>query len=132
MADIYVSALGPNGFGTPQIVPDINDATHHDGKPYLRRDGLELIFESYRLGPSPMSTGGAIFSSIRSSAGDPWGEVSLTIQGPPVGSGLPGDRWITTPVLSRDAETLYVAVNEPGTDFGDIYVAHREKIRGPK
>lgn len=131
-ADIYISVLGPNGFGPPQIVPDINVATHHDGKPYLRRDGLELIFESYRLGPSPMSTGGAIFTATRSSTDEPWGEVTLTIQGPALGSGLPGDRWITTPVLSRDAETLYVAVNEPGTDLGDIYVAHREKIRGPK
>jgi hypothetical protein len=131
-ADIYISVLGPNGFGPPQIVTDINDVTHHDGKPYLRRDGLELIFESYRLGPPPMSTGGAIFVATRSSTVEAWGEVNLIIQGPAVGSGMPGDRWITTPVLSRDAETLYVAVNEPGTDYGDIYVAHREKITGPK
>lgn len=131
-ADIYLSILGPNGFGPPQMVADINDSTHHDGKPYMRRDGLELIFESYRLGPPPMSYGGAIFTTTRSSVDEPWGDVNLVIQGPTVGSGLPGDRWITTPVLSRDAETLYVAVNEPGTDLGDIYVAHRKKIRGPK
>jgi hypothetical protein len=131
-ADIYMSLLGPNGFDAPQILANINVSTHHDGKPYVRRDGLELIFESYRLGPptQPMATGGAIWTATRLSTDQPWSDPVVTFEGPIYSGG--GDRWITTPVLSRDAETLYVAANEPGTDLGDIYVAHRGKVRGPK
>lgn len=127
-ADIYMSTFGPNGFGAPVMVPNINVSTHHDGKPYLRRDGLELFFASYRLGPpdQPFSTGGAIFVSTRSSTDDPWSDPTVTIIGSTPGNS--GDRWVTTPVLSWDAETIYVGVNQSGIDRGDIYVAHREKI----
>jgi hypothetical protein len=128
LADIYVSNLGPDGFETPVPVVEVNSAAH-DGKPTLRRDGLEFIFESYRLGlPAPFSTGGAIFTSTRSFTDQPWSAPTVVIGTTTAGN--PGDRWITTPSLSHDSMTLYFAVNEPGTDFGDIYVSYRKKVKG--
>jgi hypothetical protein len=130
-ADLYMSILGPSGFETPELLANLSDPTHHDGKPWVLRGDREFFFESYRLGPPPMSTGGAIFVSTRSSADQPWGDPVVTIVGSST-PGTPGDRWITTPVLSRDALTLFVGVNQPGTDFGDVYMARREKVRGSK
>jgi len=128
VADIYVSNLGPGGFETPVPVAELNSAAH-DGKPTIRRDGFELIFESYRLGlPAPFSTGGAIFTSTRSFTDQLWSMPTVAIGTTTAGN--PGDRWVTTPSLSHDALMLFVAVNEPGTDLGDIYVSHREKVKG--
>lgn len=128
-ADIYMSTLGPNGFGPPEAVSELNGDGYLDGKPWVRRDGLEIFFVSYRLVP-PMNTG-AIYSSTRVSTDEPWSDSFIAINVLPAGQ--PGDRWLTTPVLSWDAQTLYVGLNQwTGTDNGDIYVAHREKIRGPK
>jgi hypothetical protein len=127
-ADIYMSTLGPTGFGSPVAVSELNVAGYLDGKPWLRRDGLEIFFVSYRNGPGPMVTG-AIYSATRESTEEPWSDPFIAIGRS--ASGEPGDAWITTPVLSWDAQTLYVGVNQmTGTDNGDIYVAHREKVTG--
>lgn len=128
LADIYVSTLGPDDFQTPVPVTELNDLTHHDGKPYLRRDGLEIFFESYRFALGPFVPPGYIMVSTRSSINQPWSAPEVAIWTTPAGN--PGDRWITTPALAHDSMTLFVAVNEPGTDFGDIYVAYREKVKG--
>ena len=127
-ADIYMSTLGPNGFGSPVAVSELNGAGYLDGKPWVRRDGLEIFFVSYRLGP-PMNTG-AIYSATRKSTDEPWSDPFIAINVLPAGQ--PGDRWITTPVLSWDGSELYVAANQPGTDNGDVYVAPREKVKGRK
>jgi hypothetical protein len=127
LADFYVSTLGPNGFGTPVPVLELNSAAH-DGKPWVRRDGLEIIFESYREGlPAPF-TFGSIYSSTRWSTDEPWSAPTVVIaRSDP---GYPGDRWITTPSLSHDNMTLFVAANQPGTDIGDIFVSYRQKVKG--
>ncbi len=130
LTDIYVSTLGPDGFQTPVPVTELNDATHHDGKPFVRRDGLEIFFQSHRYSPEPWGPPGYIMVSTRSSTDQPWSTPTVAIWTTPAGN--PGDKWITTPSLSRDSMTLYVAVNEPGTDIGDIYVSYRQKVRGPK
>jgi hypothetical protein len=130
-SDLYVSILGANGFETPELLANLSDSTHHDGKPWVLRGDRELFFESYRLGPPPMSTGGAIFMSTRSSGDQPWGDPVVILTGPS-SPGSPGDRWLTTPVLSRDALTLYLGVNQTGTDIGDIYEAHRQKVTGSR
>ena len=129
LADIYVSTLGPNGFGIPVPVVELNSAAQ-DGKPWVRRDGLEIFFASYRQGlPEPFSFG-SIYSSKRSAPDQPWSAPAVAIGTSAPGN--PGDRWVTTPSLSRDGKTLYVAVNQTGTDIGDIYVAYRQKARGRK
>ena len=127
LADIYVSTLGPGGFGAPVALDELNTAAH-DGKPWVRRDGLEMIFESYREGlPEPFSFG-SIYSSTRWSIDLPWSAPTIVIGR--TAAGNPGDRWVTTPSLSHNNLTLYVAANQTGTDIGDIFVAHRQKIKG--
>lgn len=127
LADMYVSTLGPNGFETPVSLVELNSAAH-DGKPWVRRDGLEMIFESYREGlPEPFMFG-SIYSSKRWSTDQPWSAPEIVIGR--TASGNPGDRWVTTPSLSHDNLTLYVAANQAGTDIGDIYVSHRQKVKG--
>ena len=129
LSDIYVSTLGPGGFSTPIPVSELNVSTHHDGKPTMRRDGLEIIFESYRQSViGPFNPPGAIYASTRFSTDEPWSAPVIVINAAPAGQ--PGDWYVTTPVLSRDAMELYVGVNQPGTEPGDIYVSYREKIRG--
>lgn len=120
-ADIYVSTLGPTGFGPPSPVVELNSAVQ-EGRPYLRRDGREIFFQSNRSGPL------AIWVSTRSSTAQPWS--------PPVAAVSPADLGdasvtaITTPVLSWDNSTLFVGVVRPGIDMGAIFVSNREKVTG--
>jgi hypothetical protein len=95
----------------------------------MRRDGLEIIFESYRQSViGPFNPPGAIYASTRFSTDEPWSAPVIVINASPAGQ--PGDWYVTTPVLSRDAAELYVGVNQPGTEPGDVYVSYREKVRG--
>lgn len=127
VADLYVSNLGPNGFETPVAIVELNSAAH-DGRSWVRRDGHEIFFESYREGlPAPF-TFGSVYSSTRPSTDQSWSDPTIAVGRTTAGN--PGDRWITTPSLSRDGLTLYVAANQPGSDFGDIFVAHRERVTG--
>lgn len=126
-ADIYVSNLGPEGFEPPVRVDELASAAL-DGKPNVRRDGLEILFVSYRLGGGGMNLPGAIFASTRWSVDEPWSApTAVLLNSAP---GFPGDRWITTPALSRDATVLFVGANEVGSDNGDVYVSYRKKITG--
>jgi len=131
-ADIYVSTLGPGGFGIPVPVAELNVPTHNDGKPWLRRDGLEIFYSSYRQSAiGPFNPPGAIYTSTRLYTDQPWSAPVIVLNTFP--SGQPGDGYITTPVLSWNATELYVGLNQlTGTDAGDIYVTRREKIKGPK
>ena len=127
MADIYVSTLGPTGFETPVALTELNSAAH-DGKPWARRDNLEMIFESYREGLPEPFTFGSIYSSKRWSIDQPWSAPTVVIGR--TAAGNPGDRWVTTPALTHDGLTLFLAANQTGTDIGDIFVAHRKKVKG--
>lgn len=121
VADIYVSSLGPGGFGPPAIVPELNSPVQ-EGRPYIRHDGLEIFFQSNRSGPL------AIWRSTRSSTTQPWTPPVLAIS--PAGLNDPGVTAVTTPVLSGDGTMLFIGVVRPGIDMGDIYVSTREKLRG--
>ncbi|HEX6125665.1 MAG TPA: hypothetical protein VFZ23_09885 [Pyrinomonadaceae bacterium] len=128
-ADIYMSTLGPNGFSMPVAVTELNVPTHNDGKPWVRRDGLEIIFSSYRQSQiGPFNPPGALYTSTRASTENPWSAPVMVINAFPAGQ--PGDWYVTTPVLSWSATELYVGLNQPGVDPGDIYVIRREKLRG--
>ncbi|MEO8463290.1 MAG: hypothetical protein ABI555_08765 [Chloroflexota bacterium] len=56
-ADIWLSAYDGASFGAPALVPGLN-TTLNDNRPNLRRDGLEIFFDSNRAGgdrrPGPM------------------------------------------------------------------------------
>jgi hypothetical protein len=102
-ADIYMSALSPVGFEPPTPVIELN-SEGNDTRPYLRRDGCEIFFTSNRLGPL------TIFVSERSSTTQPWSS--------PVPAISPADLGDPSVILSGNLD--------------DIYVSHREKVKGKK
>lgn len=120
-ADIYVSTLGPGGFGPPLPVVELNSPVQ-EGRPYIRHDGLEIYFQSNRSGPL------VIWVSTRSSTAELWMPPVLAISAADLGD--PTVVSVTTPVLSRDRTTLFVGTVRPGIDMGDIYVSTRERVRG--
>jgi Tol biopolymer transport system component len=118
-SDIYVSAFNGASFATPSLAPGLNTASN-DNRPNLRRDGLEIFFDSNRLG----TYGGLdLWTSTRASTSDPW---SLpTNPGPGVNSAWNDLR----PTLSWDATTLYFgSVRSGGEGSQDLYVITRDKL----
>lgn len=118
-SDIYVSAFDGDSFATPTLAPGLNTASN-DNRPNLRRDGLEIFFDSNR----PGAYGGLdLWTSTRASTSDPW---SLpTNLGPGVNSTVDDLR----PTLSWDATTLYFgSVRLGGEGSQDLYVITRDKL----
>jgi len=127
-ADLYVSDVTPAGdVASPVLVPGVNTAAN-DFRPSLRRDGLELFFDSNRPGSVPKASGTPsfdIWSATRDSRSDVWSAAKSL--GPNVNT--PGDE--TRPFLTWDGLTLFFG-RAPGTESAasDIYLATREKITG--
>jgi hypothetical protein len=72
--DIYRSELLPNGsFGPALLIPELN-SPQNDFRPTIRPDGLELIFDSTRPGPSDVPGIGLrdLWGSTRSSLSASW------------------------------------------------------------
>lgn len=131
--DIYASTLEPNGsFGPAGLVAELS-SPFDDARPALRRDGLEIFFDSNRPGslcpePPPVSCPLDIWTSTRASTSDPWSSpVNL---GPDVNSTALDAR----PALSFDGTSLYFhSGRRPGGLGGnDIYVSTRAKLREPE
>src|SRR5207244_1904334 len=115
--DIYVSTLQPNGaFGTAVLAEGLNTASG-DQRPNLRRDGLEIFFDSTRTGTLG---GNDLYSSTRATTSSAWSTpVNL---GATVNSVSNEGR----PSLSFDGRDLYFLSNRPGGFGGtDIYVTRR-------
>lgn len=121
--DIYVSLLGMDGIFSPaSAVTELNTASN-DARPNIRvRDGLEIFFESDRLGTLGASD---LYSAVRSSVSDPWSTpVNL---GSPVNSEAGDGR----PSLSWDGTELYFMSGRPGgLGAFDVYVTRRAKLTG--
>ena len=121
LADIYVSQLRDDGtFGPASPVSSLN-TPFLDIRAKIRRNGLEIFFESDR----PGSIGGSadIYRATRASTTSPWSTpVNL---GPTVNSSfIEGG-----PALSFDGTELYFMSNRPGTFGGqDIFVSTRRKL----
>ena len=122
-ADIYSSALNPDGtFEWPSLVHEL-DTPFVDERPNIRKDGLEIFFNSNR----PGSLGQDLWVATRKRTDLPWDPpVNL---GPAVNS--TGNEM--RPSISFDGLTMYFHSNRPGS-FGsvDIYVTSREKLRGSR
>jgi len=117
--DIYVSAVRPNGrVDAPVLVEGVNTSSN-DLRPHLRRDGLELFFDSNR----PGTLGGVdIWSAVREARTDAWSVPQNA--GPNVNS--TGNE--TRPFLSTGATTLYFGTTRTGVEgAGDIFLAKRLK-----
>jgi len=113
--NIYVSQQRADGsFGPATIVAELSTA-FHDFMPNVRKDGLEVVFNSNRGGPGSFG-GQDVYTASRTSTADPWSApVNL-------GSSVNTAGNETRSSLSWDGERLHF-----GRD-GDIYVSIRTKV----
>lgn len=120
--DIYVSESHGGVFGPAGLVPGVNTAAA-DLRPNLRRDGLELFFESTR----PGGLGGAdLYAATRGTTLEPWSIP--TNLGPNVNSAAAETR----PSLSWDGTTLFFGSTRAGGEgASDHYVTTRDRFTGP-
>jgi hypothetical protein len=108
--DIYMSRRAADGsFGAPTLVAELSTAAH-DFMPNVRKDGLEIVFNSNRAG----GFGGQdVYSATRASTADPWSApVNL-------GAAVNTAGGETRSSLSWDGRRLHF-----GRD-GEIYVSTR-------
>ena len=96
---IYVSVLQEDGtWGTPSPVGELNQEGAIDARPNVRKDGLEIVFDSTRGDPANVNSD--IFTSTRTSLSQPWSPPQrlATVNSPGAES---------RPSLSRDGTRLY-------------------------
>ena len=120
-SDIYVSAFDGASFGAPTPAAGLNTATD-DSRPNLRRDGLEIFFDSTRAG----GVGGVdIWSATRASTSDPWSSPTN------LGVGVNSTANDLRASLSWDATTLYFGTTRAGGEGSqDLFVTTRPKVTG--
>jgi WD40-like Beta Propeller Repeat len=116
--DIYVSEkLEDGSFGPASAVAELNSAGN-DIQPNVRKDGLEVVFSSNRVGS--LGNTQDIWASTRASVGDPWSApVNL---GTAVNTAEAAE---SRPSLSWDALTLLFGRTPGPEGSGDIYVSTR-------
>ncbi|MGI8813632.1 MAG: hypothetical protein ACR2IH_14045 [Pyrinomonadaceae bacterium] len=126
-ADIYFSV----NFGPAQLAPGLNTA-FDDHRPNVRKDGREIVFDSTR----PGTLGGPdIWTATREDEYSDWDDpVHLPA---PINSASAESR----ASLSWDGSQLVFGSNRAGVEGpapgttnlqADIFVATRERVRGPK
>jgi hypothetical protein len=119
-SDVYASMLRRDRtFGAPALVWELS-TPQDDLRTAIRRDGLEMLLYSNRLG----GVGGYdLWASMRETTRDAWSRpVNL---GPTVNSDA-DDR---APALSRDGTVLYFSSNRPGGFGGhDLYLTIRNRL----
>jgi len=114
---IHMSLLGSDGtWSVASPVEELNVPGASDARPNVRKDGLEIVFDSTRDFANPQ-----IYSSSRASIDDLWSvpaRLPFPINRP--------DAQQTRASLSRDATRLYFGSNRAGGEgAADIYVATR-------
>jgi Tol biopolymer transport system component len=96
-SEIYMSPVRGKSIGAPGPVTALNSPSD-DARPYVRQDGLEIVFDSNRSGGLGLFD---VWAATRPSIGAAWSQpVNL---GPAVNS--PASE--TRPSLSQDGTTLY-------------------------
>jgi len=117
VSKIYRSVKVVDGsFAAPGAVAELNTASE-DARPNVRKDGLEIVFDSTRPGGSG---GPDIYAATRGSVNDPWSApVNL---GTAINSAAPDTR----ASLSWDGQTLLFGSGRAGGEGStDIYVSTR-------
>jgi len=115
-SNIYLSVFDGDSFAAPTLAPGLNTA-QNDSRPNLRRDGLEIFFDSDR----PGGIGGLdLWTSTRASTSDPWSSPTN------LGSDVNSSANELRPSLSWDGTTLYFGSTRTGGEGSqDIYVTMR-------
>jgi hypothetical protein len=126
-ADIYFSV----NFGLAQLATGIN-TEYNDHRPNVRKDGLEIVFDSNRPGNLGSATTSDIWTATRESIYDAW---SPAVHLPaPINSSANESR----ATLSWDGLTMYFGSTRAGSELNpngsccsnDIYVTTRQKLKG--
>jgi hypothetical protein len=116
LGDLYVSTFDGISYGAPVPAPGLNSA-QDDFRPNLRRDGLEIFFDSNRPGGIGLLD---IWTSTRSSTSDPWSTPTN------LGAGVNSSANDLRASLSWDATTLYYgSLRAGGEGSQDLYVITR-------
>jgi hypothetical protein len=121
-ADIYVSTQMADGaFGPAVLVTELCTPLN-DTFPSIRHDGLEIFFNSNRVGSIGV---GDLWAATRESTHDAWSTpVNL-------GSTVNTSSQEQNAYLSSDGKTLFFSSNRPGGFGGlDLYMSTRTKLRG--
>ena len=123
--DIYSSTRDVDGaFAPAALVVDLSTPSV-DERPNVRKDGLEIFFDSDR----PGTIGGTdLWVASRESLDAPWSTpVNL-------GSAVNSTSTELRPSLSFDGVTLYFSSNRApgGRGSQDIYVTTRDRVHGPE
>jgi len=121
-ADIYASPVSEDGtVGSPVLVSGVNTSAN-DFRPNVRRDGLEIFFDSNRGG----GFGGLdIWSATRETTTDAW---SVPVN---LGANVNSLGNETRPYLSWGGTTLYFGTTRAGVEgAGDIFFTTRTKVTG--
>lgn len=116
LGDIFRSTFDGASFGAPAAVGALN-SPQDDARPNLRRDGLEIFFDSNRAG----GLGGLdLWTSTRASTSDPWSTpVNL-------GAGINSTVNDLRASLSWDGTTLYFGSVRAGSEGSqDLFVTTR-------
>jgi hypothetical protein len=118
---IFMSVLQADGTLSPgQPVVELNVPGASDARPNVRKDGLEIVFDSTRGGGPPQ-----IYSATRSSLSEPWSSPVLL----DTNVNRPGFAQ-SRPSLSRDGTRLYFGstrdnLSSDQAGGADVFVATR-------
>jgi Tol biopolymer transport system component len=114
-SDIYMSPACGVLIGPPTPAAALNSPAD-DARPYVRRDGLEIVFDSNRPGGLGLSD---VWAATRPHAGAPWSQpVNL---GPAVNSPAAETR----PSLSSDGTILYFGSTRGASQ--DVFTSARRR-----
>lgn len=123
VADIYLSEQMADGsFGPAVLVTDLS-STSNENDPSIRHDGLEIFFQSNRIGS--IGTALDLWVATRANTLDAWSTpVSL-------GNTINTASIDNNAYLSSDGVTLFFASDRSGGFGGvDLYMTTRTKLRG--
>jgi Tol biopolymer transport system component len=119
-SDIYVAPIADDGsIGTPTLAPGLNTA-QSDARPNVRRDGMEIFFDSTR----PGGLGSAdVWTSTRATTSDAWSTPTN------LGGNVNSTAAEARVSLSWDGTHLYFGSTRSGGEgSSDLYVSTRDKV----
>lgn len=115
--------------GLAEPIAELNSSAA-DQRPSVRKDGLEIFWDSTRSGTLGNSD---LYTATRSSTSEPWGAAvhlqSLSSAGPAGDGFSPG--YDARPFITWDGSTLlFGSVRSGGEGLPDIYFSTREQVTG--